>query len=146
MDDVASEFNPSGIKHDIINCSKCGEMIDVHCRFYSPIGYCRLCRIKPTDKCYCEYEFESIVYSCHKCRIICQRCGGRRVHYFNERKWRGSGKTKNWIKAYNRNRPFRFEYLYELIYPQDLCDKCIDLIIGKIWNNYIMVDPYNIFQ
>jgi hypothetical protein len=79
---------------------------------------------------------------------VCQRCGQNKQFYFNSRKQRGSGKTRGWIKFYNVNKSFTrtvsglgrdFKCRY---HPQDLCDDCIDILLGWAWKNIKPVDPY----
>lgn len=60
----------------------------------------------------------------------------------------GSGKTRDWINAYNINKPFTRVVsgmgndLSHRYYPQDLCDECIDLLLGWAWRNLRPLDPY----
>lgn len=141
------EFVPAKILHNLDNCVVCSSPIEVTIRYHNRSG-CFLCERKPIDQCYCEYYRQTILYSCPICRCVCQRCGCPKEFYFNERKHRGSGRTRHWIAAYNDNKPFtrlvsglsldfRNEY-----YPQDLCDSCIDILLGWAWRNIKPFDPY----
>lgn len=142
------EFVPSWVADNPSYCEECRSKIELNVRYHSPIGHCKLCILKPNDQCYCDYRYDSILYSCPNCRCKCQRCGRSKVFYFNSRKQRGSGKTREWIDAYNRNNPFtrrvsgmnrEFKYRY---HPQDLCDECIDTLLGWAWRNLRPHHPY----
>ena len=47
---------------------------------------------------------------------------------------------------YNLNNRFKKKFSPEEYYPQDICDRCIDEIIGKIWFMYDLSNPYDLFD
>lgn len=142
------EFVPSRVVDSPSYCNECYSKIEMTLRYHDAIGKCQLCSLKPVDQCYCDYRYDSILYSCPSCRYFCQRCGGDKDFYFNSRKQRGSGLTRDWINAFNRNKPFtRFvsglsHDLKHAYYPQDLCDNCINTLLGWAWKNIKPNNPY----